>query len=77
MKASRNEIEARYGIGWGHVVAGVQHHQEADAGDQRGEQPCEAIHPQVELEAELRNPGCPVLDDPTVGDLGIERNYQR
>ena len=68
--------EARYGIGGGHVVAGVQHHQEADAGDQRGEHPCEAVHPQVELEAELRNPRCPVLDYAAVDDLGIDRNYE-
>jgi hypothetical protein len=66
--------EARYGIGGGHVVAGVQHHQEADARDQQGEHPCETIHPQIELEAEVRNPGCLVFDNPAVGGLGGDRN---
>ena len=48
--------EARHRIGGGHVVARVEHHQEADAGDQHGEHPGEAVHPQGELEAELGHP---------------------
>ncbi len=48
--------EARDGIGGRHVVARVQHHQESDAGDQSGEHPSEAVHPQTELEAEFTNP---------------------
>ena len=45
-------------------------------GDQCGEHPGKAIHPQIELEAEFRNPGCLVLDHPAVDDLGVDRNHE-
>ena len=68
--------EARHGIGGRHVVAGVKHDQEPDPGDERGEHPGEAIHPQAELEAEFRNPGGVVLEDPAIGDARIGCNHR-
>ena len=68
--------EARHRIGWGHVVAGVEHHQEADAGDQAGERPGKAVHPQGELKAEIRNPLCRETDDAAPNDLRVTRQHQ-
>ena len=64
MKASRKEKKRGTGSIGGHVVAGVKHHQEANAGDQCGDHPCEAIHPQVELETKLWDPGHSVMHTP-------------
>ena len=68
--------EARHRIGRRHVVAGVKHHQEADAGDQHGEDPGEAVHPQAELEAEIRHPLHLVSDYAAPSHLRVARQYQ-
>ena len=78
-EGEKERIETRHRIGWREIIARVKHHQKADASDQQGEHPGEAVHPQVEFKAKLGNPGCLILDHPAVGDLGVacEHEYQR
>ena len=68
--------ETRHWIGWRHVVARVQHHQEPDAGDEPGEQASKAIHSQAELEAELTNPRCLVFEHSALDEPRVCRNHQ-
>ena len=56
MNAMRNEKKRGTGSCGRHVVARVQHDERADERDEHREQPCVAVHAQVEVEAELRQP---------------------
>ncbi|MEY9252228.1 hypothetical protein ABH990_003226 [Bradyrhizobium ottawaense] len=65
--------EARNGIAWRHIVAGIQHHQKANSGDQHCEGPCEAIKSQRKRESEFGHPLRSPPDDATIRDIGISR----
>ena len=68
--------EAGYGIGRRQVVSGVQNHEESDTGNQRSKHPREAVHPQVEFEAEFRDPASLVLDNPAIDDARVSNDQQ-
>src|SRR3546814_9643781 len=51
-EAQQKREEPRHRIGRGHVIARIEHHQQADGGDQNREQPGEAVHAEREVEAD-------------------------
>ncbi len=55
--------EPRHRVRGGHVIACVQDDQRAHQGDEHREEPGKAVHPQAEVEAELREPGDREADD--------------
>jgi hypothetical protein len=55
-ESEQKSEEAWHRVGGRHVIAGIEDHQKADAGDQHGKQPGEAVHPQGEVQAEGRQP---------------------
>ena len=64
--------EARNRVLLRHVIAGIDDDEEADRGDDDRKQPGKAIHPETEIEPQLRQPLYAVADDATVHDGGIE-----
>ena len=69
--------EARHRIGGRQVVARVEDHQRADAGDQHREDPGVAVHAQLQVEPELRQPWQAGAHHAAAFDLRIERDQQR
>jgi hypothetical protein len=69
--------EPRHRVFRRHVVARIKHHQEADAGDQHPEQPCEAVQSEAEGKAELGHPFRRVADHPAIGHAGVIRRDER
>ncbi len=55
-----------------HVIARIQHHQRAHAGDDQGEQPGVPVHAQGELEPQGGRPGHVGPDHAAVGNVRIQ-----
>jgi hypothetical protein len=62
--------EARHRISRRHVVAGVEDDQGADPQHQHGEQPGEAVDADIEVQAQVRQPGQLLANHAAVADLG-------